>query len=283
MSIDKIQDLRTSLQAEYNSLVKHVPMFAKFPYKDFVWARLVVVSRAFGTVIDRRSTEVLVPMADMLNHKRLKDTRWTYIPSRIGFVIKALHVIDKGCEVFNSYGRKCNSQYFMDYGFVPEENEDNEAVMHLELDKDDPTKKLKCSVSGLNSNLNYLKSFQMPMQYKSPDYKVRHAFSYVRFLAATEEDLNEFFEKKFCITNVPPVSYQNENRVLEMFARAAQRALHGFTHSLVHDLKLLADLDKYPLFSNARNSVLMRSGEKRVLEYFINLYKRVGPCSSSLL
>jgi len=278
MTIDMIQDLHISLRAEYDSLVKHVPMYAEYSYQDFVWARLVVISRIFVMVIDRRNTEGLVPLADMLNHKRPKDTKWTYVPNRIGFVITTLNVIDKGCEVFNSYGRKCNSQYFVHYGFVPEENEGNEAVMYFELDKDDPAKNLKCRFAGLNSNLNYLKRFQMPLQYKSPDYKVRHAFSYVRFLAATEEELDEFFdEDDFCITNVPPVSYQNEIRVLEMFAEAAQQTLNGFTHSLAHDQKLLADLDKYPLFSNARNIVLMRSGEKRVLEYFIDLYECVGP------
>jgi len=278
-----IQDLHTSLQAEYGSLVKHVPMYAAYPYKDFVWARLVVISRIFVMVIDRKNTEGLVPMADMLNHKLPKDTKWNYVPNRIGFVITTLNLIDKGCEVFDSYGRKCNSQYFVDYGFVPEENEANKAAMYFELDQDDPTKNLKSRFIGLNSNLNYLKRFHLPVQYKSPDYMVRHAFSYVRFLAATEEELDEFFDvDDFCITNVPPVSYLNESRVLEMFAEAAQKTLHGFTHSLAHDQKLLADLDNYPLFSNARNIVLMRSGEKTVLEYFIDLHKRIGPILKQL-
>merc|ERR1719285_1573793 len=48
MSIDLIQDLHTSLLAEYNALVKDVPMYADFPYDDFVWARLVVITRIFG-------------------------------------------------------------------------------------------------------------------------------------------------------------------------------------------------------------------------------------------
>jgi len=73
------------------------------------------------------------------------------------------------------------------------------------------------------------------------------------------------------------LNYENEGRVLEKFAEAAKEALEGFAHNLAHDQKLLADLDKYPLFSNARNIVLMRSGEKTVLEYFINLNEQVGP------
>jgi len=276
MAIDKIQDRHNSLQSEYDALVQNVPMYADFPYDDFVWARLVVITRIFGMVIDGNKTEGLVPMADMLNHKRPRETKWTYAQSRKGFVITTLKVIENGCEVFDSYGRKCNSRYFVNYGFVPEQNEDNEAVMYFELKKDDPTKDLKYHISNLYSLMNE-KRFQIPFQYNDPNNKVRQAFSYVRFLVATKEELEFFDEHDFCITNVPPLNYENEGRVLEMFAEAANEALDGFTHNLAHDQKLLADLDKYPFFSNARNIVLMRSGEKTVLEYFIDLNEQVGP------
>jgi len=275
MAIGKIQDRHELLQLEYKSLVKNVPMYSDFAYEDFVWARLVVITRIFGMVIDGKKTEGLVPMADMLNHKRPRETKWTYAQNRKGFVITTLNVIEKGCEVFDSYGRKCNSRYFVNYGFVPEKNEDNEAVMYFELKKDDPTKDLKYGIS--NYSLMNVKRFQIPLQYNDPNNKVRHAFSYVRFLVATKEDLKFFDEHDFSSTNVPPLNYENEGRVLEKFAEAAKEALEGFTHNLAHDQKLLADLDKYPLFSNARNIVLMRSGEKTVLEYFINLNEQVGP------
>jgi len=275
MAIGKIQERHSSLRAEYNTLVKNVPMYADFSYDDFVWARLVVITRIFGMVIDGNKTEGLVPMADMLNHKRPRETKWTYAQNRKGFVITTLNVIEKGCEVFDSYGRKCNSRYFVNYGFVPEKNEDNEAVMYFELKKDDPTKDLKYFISSYS--IVNVKRFQIPLQYNDPNNKVRQAFSYVRFLGATQEDLKYFDEHEHSITNVPPLNYENEGRVLEIFAAAAKEALEGFTHNLAHDQKLLEDLDKYPLFSNARNIILMRSGEKTVLEYFINLNEQVGP------
>jgi len=283
IALEKIQDRHNSLQVEYDALVEHVPMFAEFSKEDFVWARLVIITRIFGMVIDGVKTEGLVPMADMLNHKRPRETKWTYAQERKGFVITTLNVIEKDCEVFDSYGRKCNSRFFVNYGFVPEENEDNEAVMHFELEQDDPTGDLKCRISGMYSNLRYPKRFQIPLQYNDPNNKVRQAFSHVRFLVATKEELEEFFdEDNFSITNVPPVSYRNERRVLEMFAKAAKESLGNFTHTLEHDKKLLADLDNYPLLSNARNIILMRSGEKTVLEHFINLNHHVGPILEQL-
>jgi len=278
MAIDKIHDRHNSLQVEYDNLVEHVPLFAEFSYKEFVWARLVIITRIFGMVIDGNKTEGLVPMADMLNHKRPRETKWTYQQDRKGFVITTLTVIDKDCEVFDSYGRKCNSRFFVNYGFVPEENEDNEAVMHFEVDPEDPLGNLKSRMSGFYSDLRYPKRFQIPLQYNDPNNKVRQAFSYVRFLVATKQELEEFFdEDNLSMTNVPPVSYTNERKALEMFAKAASESLHKFKHSLEDDKQLLADLENYPLLSNARNIVLMRSGEKTVLEYFINLNKYVGP------
>jgi len=283
MAIEKIQDRHNSLQVEYDNLVEHVPMFSEFSYKDFVWARLVIITRIFGMVIDGIKTEGLVPMADMLNHKRPRETKWTYQQSRKGFVITTLNPIEKDCEVFDSYGRKCNSRFFVNYGFVPEENEDNEAVMHFEMDADDPIGDLKCRMSGMYSNLRYPKRFQIPLQYNDPNNKVRQAFSHVRFLVATKDELMEFFDDDdVSITNVPPVSYQNERRTLEKFAKAAGHSLCNFTHTLEHDQKLLSDLENYPLLSNKRNIVLMRSGEKTVLEYFINLNKYVGPLLEKL-
>jgi len=119
MSLDKTSERHQSLRIEYNNLVEHVPMFSEFSYESFVWARLVVITRIFGMVIDGVKTEGLVPMADMLNHKRPRETKWTYAQNRGGFVITSLNPISKGCEVFDSYGRKCNSRFFCKLRFRP--------------------------------------------------------------------------------------------------------------------------------------------------------------------
>lgn len=89
---------------------------------------MMVGSRIFGLLISGVKTEVLVPFADMLNHKMPKQTVWNYIEHLNGFAIESLEDIDAGEEVFDSYGRKCNTRFLLNYGFILEDNADNEIV-----------------------------------------------------------------------------------------------------------------------------------------------------------
>lgn len=61
----------------------------------------------------------------MLNHRQPKQTIWNYVESVNGFVIESLEDIEVGQEVFDSYGRKCNSRFLLNYGFILEDNPDN--------------------------------------------------------------------------------------------------------------------------------------------------------------
>ncbi len=69
-SLKKIADRKEDLLAEYENICKYLPDFKQYTYKEFVWARLAVITRIFGLVINGNKTDGLVPMADMLNHKR---------------------------------------------------------------------------------------------------------------------------------------------------------------------------------------------------------------------
>merc|ERR1719499_1059862 len=133
------------------------------------------------------------------------------------------------------------------------------------LHHEDPTYAQKCKLSSMcdtlpptYSDLALPKAFQIPMSYNDMNNKVKQAFSYVRFLMASKEELDTFLESNFSISEINPVSYANEKRVLEEFAKTAQQGLEGFPHSLEDDRARLADRESYPLFSNERNIVLMR-------------------------
>jgi len=39
---------------------------------------MIVASRIFGVTIDKVKTDAFVPLADMLNHKRPRETTWYY-------------------------------------------------------------------------------------------------------------------------------------------------------------------------------------------------------------
>ena len=40
--------------------------------------------------------------------------------------------------VFDSYGRKCNSRFLLNYGFIVEDNDANEVAISIYIDKSDP-------------------------------------------------------------------------------------------------------------------------------------------------
>ena len=92
---------------------------------------MIIGSRIFGLSIDGIRTEALVPFADMLNHKIPKQTVWNYSQELNGFLIESLEDILPGEEVFDSYGKKCNSRFLLNYAFVLEDNRENEVVLAL--------------------------------------------------------------------------------------------------------------------------------------------------------
>lgn len=92
---------------------------------------MTVCSRIFGITIQGNKTDALVPLADMLNHRVPKQTIWNYCDEREGFIIESIVPIEKSCEIFDSYGKKCNSRFLLNYGFIHPKNESNEVVSVL--------------------------------------------------------------------------------------------------------------------------------------------------------
>lgn len=97
-----------------------VPDFAKFTYQEFSEALTMTISRCFRLMVNGVETIAFVPFADMVNHKYPKSTKWEYDNQKMGFVLKAIKNIAKDEPVSDSYGVKCNSEFFVDYGFVNE-------------------------------------------------------------------------------------------------------------------------------------------------------------------
>ena len=45
--------------------------------------------------------------------------------------------------VFDSYGRKCNSRFLLNYGFIVEENDANEVAITIQINRSDPLFQIK--------------------------------------------------------------------------------------------------------------------------------------------
>ena len=105
--------------------------------------RVMAQSRNFNIIIDGNETNAFVPFADMLNHKRPKETTWAYDNTKQGFVITACEDIKRGDPVYDSYGKKCNSRFFLEYGFINQPNDADEFPIKIGLNPSDPSYPIK--------------------------------------------------------------------------------------------------------------------------------------------
>eukprot|EP00954_Amorphochlora_amoebiformis_P029444 1393171-Amorphochlora_amoeboformis.AAC.1 len=232
-----------SLKVEYDGIVKSCPAFRKYMFLEFVWGRLAVITRIFGLNIHGKKTSALVPYADMLNHITDKQTDWQYDDKRKGYTMITNRGVARGEQIFDSYGRKCNGRYFVNYGFTIDQNfVDNDAVFRASLPPDDPHYRMK---------LKYLhnspaREFQVPPTYSedvsvlSENMKPRNMFSFFRFLHARDSELMLLSSADgYQIKDVGPISIRNEVSVLKHIAEVAKKQLKYFPEPLAVDHKLL--------------------------------------------
>ena len=113
----QIEERKAAIRNDYAAICDVWPAFAEVAsLDDFSWARMCVCSRNFGVVVDGLRTSAMVPHADMLNHYRPRETKWTYDNARGAFTITSIKVIRAGAQVYDSYGQKCNHRFLLNYG-----------------------------------------------------------------------------------------------------------------------------------------------------------------------
>jgi len=141
----QIADRNEAIADDYHSICEVAPGLADIAtLEEFKWARMCVCSRNFGLQIDGHRTSALVPYADMLNHYRPRETKWTFDDDLQAFTITTLQAIPAGAQVYDSYGQKCNHRFLLNYGFAVEDNREldgfcpNEVPLGLGLDPADP-------------------------------------------------------------------------------------------------------------------------------------------------
>jgi hypothetical protein len=140
----QIDDRKRAINEDYVAICDTCPEFGHMvSLSEFVWARMIVCSRNFGLLINGHRTSALVPHADMLNHYRPRETKWTFDEDSQCFVITTLQGIGAGEEVYDSYGQKCNHRFLLNYGFCVEKNTEidgfcpNEVSLEFGLDMAD--------------------------------------------------------------------------------------------------------------------------------------------------
>ena len=151
---DIVTDKKKEIRQDYDWICEKYSGFNQYPYDEFCKFREVISSRIFGVTMKGKKNDIIAPYADLFNHRRPRGTHWAYEDDLNSFVVSAIENMSPGMEVFDSYGRKCNARFLLNYGFTIEDNEDDEIKIHLSLNNNDKRYKDKVKVLG-NSNKKF--------------------------------------------------------------------------------------------------------------------------------
>ncbi len=125
----------------------------------------------------------------MLNHKRPKQTNWSYSEEKQGFVIESNENILKGEPVYDSYGRKCNSRFLLNYGFIVEGNDANEVAVKVHFRENDNHIKMK---ENIMDQKIHAKNFRISVNLD--EIAVKDLFGFVRFIMIDDIKLLEYLQ-----------------------------------------------------------------------------------------
>jgi len=304
--LQQIEDRNEAIAEDFYSICQIAPLAKICTLQEFKWARMCVCSRNFGLQIDGHRTSALVPHADMLNHYRPRETKWTFDEDRQAFTITTLQPIQAGAQVYDSYGQKCNHRFLLNYGFAVEDNREldgfcpNEVPLELNLSLEDPLYQLKldfwlrgeinlAASSALTSTKAHNALAKRVRVCVSNNENTRLLFSLLRtincspdeFRAITSpvaSDMRSLFvaEHRSSLTSYyrscrdirHPLSLRNERMSMMYLLQIISVALAKYPTSLAVDKADLLDERRYPPFSNQRHAKIQVRGEKEVLYHF---------------
>mmetsp|Transcript_29878 Transcript_29878/g.92359 ORF Transcript_29878/g.92359 Transcript_29878/m.92359 type:complete len:478 (-) Transcript_29878:128-1561(-) len=274
----QIEERKHAIKTDYEAINRVWPAFPRLCTLDeFSWARMCVCSRNFGIVINGVRTSAMVPFADMLNHLRPRETKWTFDNFLGAFTITALQTIPRGAQIYDSYGQKCNHRFLLNYGFAIEENSErdgfcpNEAALLIHLALDDPLAPRK-KLLWIRDGAHGAKRIRVCA---SDNENFRACLSLLRVAAANESELdrilgqNPYGSYRTASDVNIPVSLRNECAALSLLKLTCQTMLSAYPRPLADDISSLACDDMAP-FSNERHANIHIKSEKIVLWHFVH-------------
>jgi histone-lysine N-methyltransferase SETD3 len=272
--LSQILEKKEDMKNDYNKLCEYLPDYKQFSYLKFIEARVLISSRIFGIAINDNKTDVLAPFADLLNHKRPRQTQWYYDDNLQSFVIQATENIKEGSEIFDSYGKKTNARFLLNYGFCLDDNDTSEYLLTVELNNNYPLFNLKKNffqneyelVRTFNLNNNFYES------------QIVELLSFLRFILF-DGDINDLYNAINSSENIysedipltfyyiPPINKELEIQVLKHLHLLCRKSLAKYPTTFEQDQNLYKS--KKNMSFNLRNCLLLLMSEKTVLSYFI--------------
>ena len=268
-----ISNKKRDLKKDYEKICNYIPSFKKYSFEKFCETRMIISSRVFGIEINDKKTDILVPFADLLNHRRPRQTHWYYNNILQGFVIQALQDIKEGNEIFDSYGIKPNFRFLLNYGFVVEDNDIMEVVFTVTFNSNYPLyiDKINC----FKSHDDCIKNFNLNNIIEKSD--LMKILSFLRFSlyegnirilkhAMIVNDSSNEDEQTFSYYEIDIISQELEITVLKHFHSLLEQTLSNYPTTYDQNKNFL---NKKDLSFNQRNCIILIMNEKYVLLYYI--------------
>jgi protein-histidine N-methyltransferase len=236
--LTQIKDRKNYLKDDYKRLIKAIPEFKIWcSYEKFTQLRTFVGSRNFGITIGHDRVGSMVPMSDMLNHKRPQMTSWTFNNEQQAFTITSKENINGKTELMDSYGIKAKSQFLLHYGFIPNNN--------IEPDGRDPNE------VGLT---------EFPKEYGKSEVYLSLPLS----KCSEIRRLLQFYYKK----------NNNHTHAISSLVNLLVKQLDQYPTTLKQDKKTL-QWKNIPKYSNKHNALLLVSNEKEILQHYVDLFFKI--------
>ena len=271
--LDQILEKKEDMKNDYNKLCEYLPNFNQFSFSKFCKARVLISSRIFGISINRKKTDVLVPFADLLNHKRPKQTQWYYDDNLESFVIQAIEDIKEGNEIFDSYGKKTNARFLLNYGFCLDDNDTSEYLLTINFNEKYPLFDIKKKIFKNEYEYNYKINRNFCLNNNFYESQIVELLGFLRFILY-DGDMNKLFniinsnenEIEINIFYIPAISKELEIKVLKHLHSLCKKALGKYPTTFEQDQN--SNKNSNNSF-NLRNCLLLLMNEKTVLAYYI--------------
>ena len=271
--LSQILEKKKDMKIDYNKLCEYIPNFKQFKFNKFKEARVLISSRIFGISINQNKTDVLAPFADLLNHKRPRQTQWYYDDNLESFVIQAIENIKQGDEIFDSYGKKTNARFLLNYGFCLDDNDTSEYLLSVELNENYPLFNFKKNFFQNESDL--VRSFNLNNNFY--ESQIIELLSFLRFILF-DGDVNDLYkainnsvnynkENSLLFYYIPAFSKDSEILVLKHFHLLCRKALEKYPTTFEEDEYIYQN--EKDISFNLRNCLLLLMSEKTVLSFYI--------------
>lgn len=115
--IEEVQRYQSYRQALYLRIIESLPSKSWLQDETHLfWALDMVQSRAFGIPQNGNRIYVLLPMMDMLNHRKNSQTHLTYDSDKDHYEMRTYSKLPRGSDIYISYGPLSNDHLLHFYG-----------------------------------------------------------------------------------------------------------------------------------------------------------------------